>query len=252
VISLVDLERIAARGWRGSSTATLGDWLLRAGGGFTGRANSVLVLGSPGVELPAALERVEAFYAAHQLPTMLQIPFAVDALDAEPIRTSRTLQDAGWRAFNETTVMVTSLKTAHTNFPVSDIGVARHEAVPSAEWMAGYRYRGDALPETAAAVLADADGPTFVSLHADGEQLGVARGVVVDGWLGVTAVTVAEPHRRTGVGTALMGELVRWALDGGATHAYLQVDAANAVALKMYGKAGFREHHRYHYLSYGR
>lgn len=250
MISLADLERIAARGWCGTSSSTLGDWLLRAGGGFTGRANSTLVLGTPGVDLAAALEHVESFYADHDLPTMFQIPYAVDALDDVPIRTSRILQDAGWRPFNETTVMVATVKAAGRTFPVSDIGVARHAATPSAEWLAGYRYRGAALPAAAPAVLVNAENPMFVSLHADGEQLGVARGVVVDGWLGVTAVTVAEAHRRRGVGTSLMGELVRRAAADGATHAYLQVDSANPAALKMYGKGGFREHHRYHYLTY--
>src|SRR3712207_7331084 len=37
----------------------------------------------------------------------------------------------------------------------------------------------------------------------------VARGVVTDGWLGVTAVTVAEEHRRRGLATAVMGALQR-------------------------------------------
>ncbi|WP_240615875.1 GNAT family N-acetyltransferase [Nakamurella deserti] len=253
---MLDLERIAARGWRGTGTATLGDWLLRAGGGFTGRANSVLVLGSPGVALPAAMARVEAFYGEHGLPPMFQIPFVPERTDDEPIRTSRALQSAGWRAFNETTVLVASLKAAQRSFPGSDLGEFRHAAEPSAEWLAGYLYRGRLrppgrpLPAAAVAVLTNADGPDFVSLHADGEQLGVARGVLVDDWLGVTAVTVAERHRRRGVGTALMAELVRWAADRGATHAYLQADAANTAALKMYRRGGFKEHHRYHYLSY--
>jgi len=247
---MVDLERIAARGWRGTSSDALGDWLLRAGGGFTGRANSVLVLGSPGVALPAAMARVEAFYADHALPPMFQIPFDPDRGDDEPIRTSRALQSAGWRAFNETTVLVASLKAAQKSFPGSDLGEFRHAPQPSAEWLAGYLYRGRPLPAAAVAVLVNADGPDFVSLHADGEQLGVARGILVDGWLGVTAVTVAEKHRRRGVGTALMAELVRWAAAQGATHAYLQADSANTAALKMYRRGGFKEHHRYHYLSY--
>ena len=247
---MVDLERIAARGWRGTSSATLGDWLLRAGGGFTGRANSVLVLGSPGVELPAAMARVEEFYAAHDLPPMFQVPFVVDRPDDAPIRTSRTLQDTGWRAFNETTVLVATIKAAVKSFPAIGYGEFRHSDTPSEDWLAGYVYRGKPLPPAAAAVLTNADGPDFVSLHAEGEQLGVARGVLVDGWLGITAVTVAEKHRRRGVGTALMGELIRCAAEQGATHAFLQADSANAAALKLYRRGGFKEHHRYHYLSY--
>lgn len=250
---MLDLERIAARGWRGTTTEPLGDWSMRAGGGFTGRANSVLVLGSPGVELPVAMAAVEAFYADHGLPAMFQVPFEVgrdDGLDDEPIRTSRALRSAGWRAFNETTVLVATVRTALKSFPVSDAAEFRHSPAPTDEWLAGYVYRGGPLPAGAAAVLTNAEGPDFVSLHADGEQLGVARGVLVDGWLGVTAVTVAERHRRRGVGTALMGELLRCAAGQGATHAYLQADSANTAALKMYRRGGFKEHHRYHYLTY--
>lgn len=252
---MLDLERVMARGWRGTSTVTMGDWLLRAGGGFTGRANSVLVLGPPGVELPTAMAQVESFYTEHRLPPMFQVPFvavseAVDPVGAEPLRISRVLQDTGWRAFNETTVLVASIKAAQRSFPAADLGEFRHAETPSEEWLSGYVYRGRPLPPAAAAVLTNADGPDFVSLHADGEQLGVARGILVDGWLGVTAVTVAEKHRRRGVGTALMSELIRCAAAAGARHAYLQADSANTAALKMYGRGGFKEHHRYHYLSY--
>jgi N-acetylglutamate synthase len=47
VPGVVALERLAARSWRGLEEQWHGDWLLRAGGGFTGRANSVLVVGDP-------------------------------------------------------------------------------------------------------------------------------------------------------------------------------------------------------------
>src|SRR5436305_8792085 len=43
------LERIVAAGWRADQTQELGGWLLRASGGFTGRANSVLPLAAPRV-----------------------------------------------------------------------------------------------------------------------------------------------------------------------------------------------------------
>ena len=51
-LDVAGLELLAARGWRGTEEARLGDWLLRAGGGFTGRANSALALGDPGRPLP--------------------------------------------------------------------------------------------------------------------------------------------------------------------------------------------------------
>jgi hypothetical protein len=53
-ISIPGLERAAASGWRGTEEASLGGWLLRAAGGFTGRANSALAIGDPGMPLAAA------------------------------------------------------------------------------------------------------------------------------------------------------------------------------------------------------
>lgn len=43
--TIIELERTAAAHWRGTEEQWLGDWLLRAAEGFTGRANSVLPLG---------------------------------------------------------------------------------------------------------------------------------------------------------------------------------------------------------------
>ena len=40
--AIIDLERVAAAHWRGTEEQWLGQWLLRAADGFTGRANSAL------------------------------------------------------------------------------------------------------------------------------------------------------------------------------------------------------------------
>ena len=69
-----ELEEIAAQGWRGLQAERLGDWIMRAGNGFSGRANSVLLLGSPGVPLPDAVAHVQAWYAARDLPPKFQVP----------------------------------------------------------------------------------------------------------------------------------------------------------------------------------
>ena len=65
---------------------------------------------------------------------------------------------------------------------------------PDAAWLAGYRYRGAALPPEAGAVLTRAHDPLFASVRPDpapARPAAVARGVVEDGWLVITAVTVA-------------------------------------------------------------
>jgi len=242
-IGTVELERIAALGWRGTSSQQLGEWLLRAGSGFTGRANSVLPLGSPGCSLGEALLVVDAFYRRHDLTPLFQVPHAPETAVVD-----KDLADQGWTLFNPTRVLVADLATAIAACPpLGGLPPAVFADRPSAEWLAGYVYRGTPLPDSAVAVLKNAANVVFCSLVDVDGQAGVVRGVVTDGWLGVTALTVDETRRRGGMGRHLMGELMRWAAVRGARSVYLQVADENTAALGFYDRIGFTRHHGYHY-----
>ena len=69
-----DLERAAALHWQAPETEPLGEWRLRAAAGFTGRANSALPLGDPGLPLPEAVAAVEDWYRRRDLPPMIVLP----------------------------------------------------------------------------------------------------------------------------------------------------------------------------------
>ncbi len=74
-ISIAALEAAAAGGWRGTEEEAFGGWLLRAAGGFTGRANSALAIGDPGLPLAAAVDKVCAWYQARGLPPAIAISY---------------------------------------------------------------------------------------------------------------------------------------------------------------------------------
>jgi GNAT superfamily N-acetyltransferase len=244
LVGVQDLERLAARGWRGLEEARFGDWLLRAGGGFTGRANSVLVVGDPpgGAsedDLRGAVAGVTRWYADRGLRPRAQVPKP----GSEPA--DAAFADAGWTRDEDTLVLTAPL----AGWAAPDVPVALAEE-PDVAWLAGYHYRGTPLPPVARAVLVNADGPVFASVRVDPEPAplaAVARGVVVDGWLGVTAVTVHERYRRRGLATAVMAGLGAWARARGAHSCVLQVASSNGAALALYARSGFTEHHRYHY-----
>src|ERR1700761_6250532 len=82
VESITELEHIAARHWRGTEEDRLGGWLLRAAGGFTGRANSALPLGDPGMPLDEALAAVTEWYRDRGLPPMIVVPVPPEPDDA--------------------------------------------------------------------------------------------------------------------------------------------------------------------------
>jgi N-acetylglutamate synthase len=239
VPTVADLERISAESWRGLEREPFGDWLLRAGGGFTGRANSVLVVGDPPAALPDAVAALTRWYAERGLRPRAQVPLpGAEAAD-------EAFAAAGWARDEDVLVLTAAL--AGWPAPSVDVVLA---AEPDEDWLTGYRYRGSALPPVARDVLLAADDPAFATVRLDpapAPPAAVARGVVVDGWLVVTAVTVEERYRRRGLATAVMASLGDWAADRGAHSCTLQVVATNAPALALYDRMGFTEHHRYHY-----
>jgi N-acetylglutamate synthase len=238
-LDVADLERLAARGWRGTEEGHLGDWLLRAGGGFTGRANSALVVGDPGLPLVDAVDAVARWYADRGLRPCATLPGrqsrAADAAFAA----------AGWERDEDVLVLTAPLTPAAADGVPVDLSPQPDDA-----WLAGYRYRGRPLPPSARDVLTNAEDVVFAAVRRDpppAPLAAVARGVVTDGWLGVAAVTVEERYRRQGLATAVMAALQRWGAGRGARWVYLQVTASNAPARALYRQAGFIEHHRYHY-----
>lgn len=240
----LDLERVAALGWRGLETTRLGGWELRAGGGFTGRANSVLPLGDPGVGLDDALQTIVSWYGERGLAPQVQVPLPARAeLRAE-------LLARGWREGHGALVQVSTCDAVlERRPPRPDLPGVTVAGAPDAGWLSLYRYRGGALPPVAVEVLRTGAVPAFVTVVDAGEPVAVCRAAVDEGWVGVTAVEVAAAHRRRGLATHLMREVVRWAAARGARAVYLQVADDNAGAVAFYQRLGFRTHHRYRYLA---
>ena len=238
-VSVAELERLAARTWRGLEEEPYGDWLLRAGGGFTGRSNSVLVVGEPPEPLDRAVATVTRWYERRGLRPRAYVP-SPGGEDADA-----ALEEAGWDRLEDNLVLTAPL--AGWGAPHVAVVLA---PVPDDDWLTGYRYRGTPLPPVARDVLVNADEPVFASVRLEpgpAPLAAVARGVLVEDWLVVTAVTVAEEARRRGLGTAVMAFLADWARDRGGRRCLLQVVETNTAALALYDRLGFTEHHRYHY-----
>jgi hypothetical protein len=90
-LSIAALEHAAARHWQAPDTEPLGEWLLRAADGFTGRANSALPLGGPGRPLPEAVTAVAEWYRRRNLRPMIVLPQG-----AAPDHLENHLNERGW------------------------------------------------------------------------------------------------------------------------------------------------------------
>lgn len=244
---MLALEEAAALGWQPPDTRWLGRWLLRAAGGWTGRANSVLPLGDPGLPLDRALAEVAGWYAERGLPAQVQVPLpARAALDA-------ALAGRGWTAYHPSQLLTAEIATVLAAAgPAAGAAAVGGRSVtladaPDAEWLAGYHHRGDRLPAGATAVLTGARRPVFATVRDGAEVVAVGRAAADAGWAGVTALEVAPAHRRRGLAVALMAALASWAAEQSVHRMYLQVADDNAAALGLYRRLGFGRHHRYQY-----
>lgn len=232
-----DLQRVTARGWPAVESVALGQWLLRAAGGFTGRANSALVAGDPGTDWDTAVGRVVQFYRERGLPALAQVVCS----SAE----EAGLTDRGWVPAGNThggaLVQVADL----TRPPVADPDVVLADS-PDDAWLGLYgRVTQDRL-DAARTVLT---GPPTVGFLSIGDPVvAIGRVAVTGEWAGVAAVEVLPAHRRTGLATRVVATALAWGLDRGADKAYVQVTPGNTAALALYSRFGFADHHEYRYL----
>jgi len=235
------LERAAARHWQAPQTERLGEWLLRAAAGFTGRANSALPLGDPGVPLPEAVTAVEDWYRRRSLPPMIVLPRAPGA-GPDPLEDHLT--ERRWLPRPGPAFVMTA---AMADIPASAAGV-RLDPEPDQAWLSLYRYRGQDLPPIARTLLMSAPWQAFATVRRDGRAAACGRISVAGGWGAITAVEVDPGYRRQGLGTAITAALAAAAADRGARRVLLQVETGNAPARALYARCGFRDSHRYHYM----
>ncbi len=244
--SYEELARVAARAWPPVESERLGAWELRAAGGFTRRANSVLPLGDPGLPLDEALTAVRRWYGERGLPAYVQTATGA-AGTQEPL--CAELERRGW--VREVTAEVWTGGLA----PVADLsegaGVVLSREADEA-WLARYQRKG--VSDVALRVLGGGPSVWFATVpgadaDADGPGAPAAIGrCVVDGrWASFAAVEVDPARRRRGLATAVMAALARRALDEGASAAWLQVETDNAGARALYAGMGFAAHHAYHH-----
>jgi N-acetylglutamate synthase len=258
-ISIPDLEERAALGWRAPEEERLGDWLLRAADGFTGRANRALATGHPGLPLDQAARAVRDWYQARGLPPMVAISYPAGRPQAVPL--DGFLAGLGWGVRAGTATVMTaragqvaaSARTVRAGgtpepVPVEAATGVKMDPEPSEEWLALYHYRGEpSLPPIARQVLTSAPWQAFGSIRANGQTIAIGRVAAAADWAGLTAIEVAPGHRRRGLATVITAALAAEAAARGARHVYLQVEDDNEAARILYQRIGFTAHHDYHY-----
>jgi GNAT superfamily N-acetyltransferase len=216
-VSAQEVEEHVASLWESVTTEPLGRWLLRAaaphGGRLRRRGNSALAMHEPGIGWADAAFGVRRFYEALDQTPMVQVRLGSEV--------EQTLAPLGFA-------------------PMGD-GDAHAQLASMARALRSVRR---VAPDVRSS-LDETPGSVTVSVEA-GAATG--RGVLSGDWLLVESLVVDPAHRRRGLATAVLSEVLDWGASRGAMTALLHVETANEGAIALYERHGFVTHHTNRYL----
>ncbi len=242
---LATVRRFEAAGFRAWPAGTVhydGTWVLRLTEGHAAkRLNSVNPLDpgdthNLGERIARAAQRFDAF--------VRPLTFRLSPLSGEAI--SRHLDAEGWETLGQSIVMQLPLDDdavhgAMDQIPMKDMGRFVDAALNTQSADPTLRSGllgiiGAIQPEAGLFVLESDEAPmaTAICVH-DGDLAGLFE----------IATDAAE--RGKGFGRRIALSALKWARLRGAQTAWLQVEAGNEAAQRLYGSLGFAETYRYHY-----
>jgi ribosomal protein S18 acetylase RimI-like enzyme len=220
-------------------------WLLPMDTGTVGRAHSAVPL-HHGRHDTALIDTIARRYREVGLRPVFRLPDLPSfdtwwpALAARGFRREQpTLTQIGW---------LDGLMSLAPN--AEGVSLDPH---PDAAWMD--MFLGEGLDPVDGAsrskALARAEGTLFASLREGGETLACGAASFGQGWLSMHGLRTAARHRGQGLAGRLIRAMAQEAGRRGISRAFLQVDASNAPALALYGRAGMATAWSYAYWRAG-
>ncbi len=208
-VSARDAEMHTASLWPTIHTEALGEWVLRTDtapvGRLRRRGNSCLAMGEPGMPVEEAAAEIRRFYDERGRPSYVQVEADSPVGEA--------LVAAGW-------VLDASGEAEHRLASLTQVRRRLRGVLDLAE-----------LATTGPRAVATIDDRARGEAALDGD------------WIGVHGIEVDPAHRRQGLATAVLAELLEWGAEQGATTVWLHVETDNAPGLAWYDALGLAVHH---------
>lgn len=214
-------------------------WLLRLLPGKAKRARSVNAIYASTLQLETKLAYCERLYRQAALPALFRItPFSQPAhLDSELAR-------RGYARFDDTAVESCDIDPHR-------LGGAAASPMALEPWVDAIGSLRGSPQQHRVAHLARLQGMPLrlraVALESAGRVIATGLTVVEDDCAGLFDIVTHDEERRRGHARTIVVSLLREAWELGARHAYLQVQAGNEGARRLYAQFGFEERYMYWY-----
>ena len=237
-LRVLELDQICDLTWPATESIENSGWLLRAAGGVTYRANSVLPLAAS-LEAGALNNFAEKFaiaqdfYRERHLPTIFQVALPT------------------WQLLSDKLLSMGAVETLHGNTMVTDLTSVKQKIPAGIEIVQSDLFDDDWLgiqPTPGIEKILARSAATYLTLVSNGKAVAACRIAIANGWSSLTRVYVHQDFRGKGLAKTLVAAALESSFEQGATKAVLQVEASNAIAIGVYESFGFNFHHEYSFL----
>jgi ribosomal protein S18 acetylase RimI-like enzyme len=214
-------------------------WLLRLLPGKAKRARSVNAVYASTMELETKIAYCERLYRTANLPAIFRMtPFS------QPSNLDARLEQRGYGRFDETAVEATVIEAAH-------LRESNVESMELRAWVEAVGALRGSPAEHRAAHFARLNGMPLavraLSLRDGHAVVATGLAMVEDDHAGLFDIITRPDARQQGYARRIVQGLLRHAWDLGARNAYLQVQADNVAARRLYAQFGFTERYAYWY-----
>ena len=228
----LDLKRIEEIGLNGLQTQRqlfYDGWVLRVSPGKAKRARSVNAHFGSTLPLSGKIAYCERVYAERGLPMLFRMtPFS------EPAELASALAVRGYEMYDETLVQLMRIVRPPEIPLPPDVVLTAPPVATFVDAVGELQQTPPGQREAHLERLANTPLATRAILAMNGDRaVGCGQIALEDGVAGIFSVGTATELRGRGIASAIVGGLLAWAWEHGATHAYLQVDAENHRAISL-------------------
>jgi ribosomal protein S18 acetylase RimI-like enzyme len=239
------IERAGLEAWPGIEVEWDGNWVRRAAGGYTKRANSLQCFDpDDGADAEARLAAGVAWFRARGIaPVVRTTPLASPGLNT-------ALDAQGWDTIDRSHLYAMELGAHEPDAEGRVTALLDPEFLAAQQALQGHT---DELMSRMRALLAVMAVPaTGIVVYRDGAPAASGLMAIADGIVVTGNVITDRSRRRQGLGAAMMRTGLAWAKAQGATLAALNVQADNTAAMALYSGLGYRHQYDYTYRIPGR
>ena len=213
-------------------------WLLRLLPGKAKRARSVNAVYPSTQPLDRKIAYCERLFGAAGVPTLFRMtPFS------QPPELDALLGQRGYGRFDPTAVELADIDPSRVAMKATPMPLEPWIDAISEIRQASHAERAAHLARLQASPLAVRP----LALVEAGRVVATGLAIVEDDCAGLFDIVVREEARRRGHARTLVASLLATAWELGARHAYLQVNAENVAARRLYAQFGFEERYVYWY-----